>query len=298
MDSFVIHREYTEFMPREELAKWLVIIQDYGFDEIEPVLESWAEKVIWNKIKKRIDYDKALFEKKISNLKNRKKPSNESTRLDNDSITTRDETDCLNLNVSLNSSLNLNDDMYSANDESNNVDNSTENVEKSDIASHCTTSTVQNIKNTTLLYGFTLTPKQTESFLEKTDSFNGDLPSLVNFIIKKTMAQYEGKPAEELKKLFVNALTKYPESYLDEFHENSKYEKKKAEKDSFMLIYLNPPSRKCTCGTEFEERPDIDEFTNINYTAFKCPSCSTMLTCEKGKWLYSPGASDMAIAAV
>lgn len=310
MDSFVVHRQYLEHIPEEEKGKWLSIICNYGLDNIEPKLNSWIEAALWEKIKFRIDHDRSIYCKRINNLKqNKGKSSNVGTPTkdlsDTDSDNIGEPTDSLsvglnvNVNDNVNLNLNLNDDMYSdsaSDTDSKNVENS-EIVEKS-TALHCTTSLSQNIKNTTLLYGFTLTPKQTKSLLDKTEKFVGDIPSLVNFIVKKTSEQYEVKPEIELKKLIVNALTKYPESYFDDFYVKAKADKKAAEKESRRLIYFNPPSRRCTCGVEFEERPDIDDKTNINYTGFKCPECNTMLTCENGKWVYSQGASDMAIASV
>lgn len=293
MDSFVVHRQYLEHIPEEEKGKWLSIICNYGLDNIEPKLNSWIEEALWEKIKFRIDHDRSIYCKRINNLKQNKSKSNnigEPTKAisDTDSDNIGEPTDPLpvglNVNDNVNLNLYLNDDMCSE--------------EPSETPSHCTTSLSQNIKNTTLLYGFTLTPKQIESFLGKIGSFSGDVPSLVNFIIKKTLDQYEGKPEAELKKLIVNALTKYPESYLDEFNEKSKYARKKAEKESLKLKYFNPPSTKCSCGHEMLERSDTDESTGIDYTAYKCPECNTMLTCEGGNWTYSQGAPDFNMVAV
>lgn len=165
-------------------------------------------------------------------------------------------------------------------------------------APHCTTSLSQNIKNTTLLYGFTLSPGQTKSFLEKTESFTGDLACLTNFIIKRTMEKYENKPSDEMIRLYINALTKYPEEFLEEFYAADRTEQKRKDKDSLRLKYFNPPSTKCTCGHEMQERSDTDEKTGIDYMAYKCPSCNTMLTCEEGKWAYSQGAPEFSVVAV
>lgn len=293
MDSFVVHRQYLEHIPEEEKGKWLSIICNYGLDNIEPKLNSWIEEALWEKIKFRIDHDRSIYCKRINNLKqNKGKSSNvgEPTKdlSDTDSDNVGEPTDPLpvglNVNDNVNLNLYLNDDMCSE--------------EPSETPSHCTTSLSQNIKNTTLLYGFTLTPKQIKSFLEKTDSFVGDVPSLVYFVLKKTKAQYEGKPEAEMRKLMINALTKYPESYLEEFYAASRTEQKRKDKDSLRLKYFNPPSTKCTCGHEMQERSDTDEKTGIDYMAYKCPSCSTMLTCEDGKWAYSQGAPDFSMVAV
>ena len=71
-ESFIFHAEYIEDLPEENKAEFLMYIYNYAIKGIEPELSSFA-KTAWIKIKRRIDQERELYEKKCSNLKQRQK---------------------------------------------------------------------------------------------------------------------------------------------------------------------------------------------------------------------------------
>ena len=70
-ESFVLHAEYIEDLPKELKGTFLRYIYEYGIKEIEPEL-SGLELTVWLKIKRRIDDDVQAYERKVSNLKQNK----------------------------------------------------------------------------------------------------------------------------------------------------------------------------------------------------------------------------------
>ena len=71
-ESFIFHAEYIEDLPEENKAEFLMYVYNYAIKGIEPELSSFA-KTAWIKIKRRIDQERELYEKKCSNLKQRQK---------------------------------------------------------------------------------------------------------------------------------------------------------------------------------------------------------------------------------
>lgn len=71
-ESFIFHAEYIEDLPEENKAEFLMYIYNYAIKGIEPELSSFA-KTAWIKIKRRIDQERELYEKKCSNLKQKQK---------------------------------------------------------------------------------------------------------------------------------------------------------------------------------------------------------------------------------
>lgn len=88
-ESFIIHAEYIEDLPEEFKALFLQYIYNYGIKGIEPEVTG-LEASIWIKIKRRIDEEAAVYEKKCRNLKNvgnRRKNTSETSIIDNTSST-------------------------------------------------------------------------------------------------------------------------------------------------------------------------------------------------------------------
>lgn len=71
-ESFIFHAEYIEDLPEENKAEFLMYVYNYAIKGIEPELSSFA-KTAWIKIKRRIDQERELYEKKCSNLKQKQK---------------------------------------------------------------------------------------------------------------------------------------------------------------------------------------------------------------------------------
>lgn len=71
-ETFVMHAEYIEDLPDEAKAQFLMYVYNYGIHGIVPELTGFA-KTAWIKIKRRIDQERELYEKKCSNLKQKQK---------------------------------------------------------------------------------------------------------------------------------------------------------------------------------------------------------------------------------
>ena len=82
-ESFVIHAEYIEDLPEEFKPLFLQYIYNYGIKGIEPQLTG-LEASIWIKIKRRIDEETALYEKKCKNLRNVNKKHKTPSTIENE----------------------------------------------------------------------------------------------------------------------------------------------------------------------------------------------------------------------
>lgn len=93
-ESFIFHAEYIEDLPEENKAEFLMYVYNYAIKGIEPELSSFA-KTAWIKIKRRIDQERELYEKKCSNLKQRQKKTpdteNNASETENDLSDTDNE---------------------------------------------------------------------------------------------------------------------------------------------------------------------------------------------------------------
>lgn len=93
-ESFIFHAEYIEDLPEENKAEFLMYVYNYAIKGIEPELSSFA-KTAWIKIKRRIDQERELYEKKCSNLKQRQKKTpdteNNASETENDLSETDNE---------------------------------------------------------------------------------------------------------------------------------------------------------------------------------------------------------------
>ena len=90
-ESFIFHAEYIEDLPEENKAEFLMYIYNYAIKGIEPELSSFA-KTAWIKIKRRIDLERELYEKKCSNLK-QKQANKEQMKKASDTDNTPSDTD-------------------------------------------------------------------------------------------------------------------------------------------------------------------------------------------------------------
>ncbi len=93
-ESFIFHAEYIEDLPEENKAEFLMYVYNYAIKGIEPELSSFA-KTAWIKIKRRIDQERELYEKKCSNLRQKQKKTpeteNNSSETENDLSDTDNE---------------------------------------------------------------------------------------------------------------------------------------------------------------------------------------------------------------